>query len=786
MKYSHFKFDDAYTLSENAYFMPSGPDAATLFALSNGYIGVRASLEEYGSVGIQGAYIRGVIDACPCAPVPVIENEFLKKWYFFEENIRRFQSNDTIINFADFLLLRFSVNGETFYPWDGTVLEWKRCLDMKNGRLTRHVRWENTKGEITVFEFERFASYDNDRVFALKVTVTPENYSGIIKVTSGIDYLTKSSGGTGGGWLVTTDPEYSIEGNRIYYSCNSGKKFRFRIALGTQTDIFTGGKIAEADYESYTEEDGIIAICSDIAVNCGESFTVEKKVYVVSSRESDDPQNEARKVEKLSDYASLYTAHTAAYNEAFGRINVIIDGDDEADRALRFSNYHTLATFNRNDAVHSLAPKGLSGPGYSGLVWWDCEVYQSPIFYATMPEAAKNLLIYRYRCLDGARTNAVNEGYKGARYPFNSAIDGTECCWPVPRHPYMQIHIVSDVAWSINNYYNCTADDDFMLEYGMEMLYEICRYWLSRVEKDERGYIINQVAGTDEHHAYIDNNAYTNYCVKYLTDRTVELDKKYGTKVKALKDKIGFNESELKAVAELAENIYLPMSEESGLIPQFDGYLELSRDLEHTAKVGENMKEFQINNGLYHKSQVIKQPDVLMLFAYQSFKFDSAVYRHNWDYYRARCESSSSLSYSVHSICAADNDEPESAYSYFMQTALMDLDDEHNCTDAGIHAACAAGAWSAAVRGIGGTVLRSEFADIQPHMIPWWKSLEFGLVWHGQRFKVKISNNSVVVTADSANSGILSVRLCGTVYELTAGQSASAALGLAGRTKCEF
>lgn len=124
---------------------------ATLMSMSNGYMGVRGSLEEYGTVGVQGAFIRGIIDACPCAPIPVIDNEYMKRYYFDEEKIRRFQTHTAIVNFADFLLLRFSVNGETFYLWEGMVPEWERGMDIKTNRLVRTVLWENGRGERTRF-----------------------------------------------------------------------------------------------------------------------------------------------------------------------------------------------------------------------------------------------------------------------------------------------------------------------------------------------------------------------------------------------------------------------------------------------------------------------------------------------------------------------------------------------------------------------------------------------------------------------------------------------------------
>ena len=761
MKYSHVCFEDAYTLSEKGYLMAADGDMATLMCLSNGYMGVRGSLEEYGILGVRGTYVRGVSETCTCAPMPVIENEYMKKYYFNEEAIRRFEKNDAFVNIADFLLLRFAINGETFYPWEGKLLDWKRTLDIRNNKLVREVLWENSKGERTRFVFERFASYADDHLFAIKASVIPENYDGEIEILSGIDTLTKSVGGCGGGYLLGLDKKYGSRNNRCQYTYITGEKYQIPIAVETATTAFDEAGSVIGAWEDGNEPDAA-TVKTTISVKAGKCYTVEKMSYVATGldRIGEPAQFVAAKLDAVRRYEEEAALHTAAWQEAFEKIDIEIDGDYEADTALRFSNYQTMGSFNRNDSVHSLAAKGLTGANYGGLVWWDCEVYQSPVFYMTMPEKAKNLLLYRYDKLEMAKKNAIEEGYKGARYPFNSGVTGIECVWPVSRHPFMQIHVVSDVAWSICNYHICSGDDEFMITHGMEMLYEICKYWMSRVEKDERGYLINQVTGTDEHHPYVDNNAYTNYVVHYIAKRTLELTEQYGEQLNAVRSKTEMSEEVMAQLKDLVEHIYLPMEKTTGMIPQFDDYFTLSRGLEVVG--GDGASAFQMKaSGLYHKSQVIKQPDVLVMFAYQNLEFPSLVYRRNWDYYRARCEASSSLSYSVHSICASDMDEPESAYTYFMQTAKMDLDDEHHCAAQGIHSACAAGAWMAIVRGVGGTVFRPDRVEINPHMIPWWKEVRYSVQWHGQKLQVCLSNEQVKVIASKDNTQEIPLILCG-------------------------
>ncbi len=753
MKNTHLIMEDAWRITERTYSLEQEANVASLFTTGNGYIGVRGSLEEYGSLRIQGAYIRGIIDEIYELPQPFLDNLYMKKYYFDEDKLRRFEKEESVVNFADFLLLRFTVNGETFYPWEGELLSWERTLDMESGRLVRNVRWKNSRGEITRFHFERFSSFDDDHLYALRATVTPENYSGTVEVLSGVDTVTKTNG-----QLVCRPVGAHISGGRAVWENLSGPAYGFRIATGTQTRLFQEDRELMPEWRQRTE-DGLAAVSAEIEVTPESSWAVEKTVYVITQRDTDIPPLEAVSLGldrwAIAGYPALLERHLAVYRELFSRVDIQIQGDPEADRSVRFSNYHTLLTLARHDHVHSLSAKGLTGETYNNFVWWDCEVYQSPIFFQTMPELAKNILLYRYDKLDQARRNAREEGRPGARFPFTSSVTGKETVWAYARHPFLQIHIMSDIAWGVCHYFLCTGDEAFMVDYGLELLFEIARYWVSRVERIGDRYEIRCVTGTDEHHPYVDNNAYTNYSVCYILKQAAELYQRFAKKLDVLREKIGLSEEEIAAFRDISDALYLPMEKDTGLIPQFDGYFQLDRELEIAG--GSAAKSFQMRqSGLYNKSQVIKQPDVLLLFSYWNLRFDPEVYARNWDYYQARCESASSLSYPVHAICAADLSLPDSAYAYLMKTARLDFDDEHGCAWQGIHTACAAGAWLSVVRGVTGVVFHEKGLELHPHMIPWWESVNSAVVWHGQRVHFHLTNPVLRVMADPVNTaGVL-------------------------------
>ncbi len=781
MSYSGLIFEDSHRLMEKEYNLLHEANVATLLTTGNGYMGVKASLEEFGSLGIQGFWIRGVMDEVVEVRITMCDNMYMKKYYVEEDRLKKFEKQERAINLLDFLLVRFEIGGETFYPWDGKVLSWKRYLDLSDGVLHREVVWENTKGQRTKFVFQRFASFADDHTYCMRMEMEPLNYSGPVAILSGMDLRTKSNGQIPQKTLTAGHAGHTIRQEEIV-----GSKYGFHSATGISQDfgcaVYTGdaGEGCKESVKAVWEdvcEDGIVAQRIMFGAEQGKTYTLEKLIATVTSRDTDRELSECIEeyldLFEKSSYQKEYEQHCTVYQELFSKLEIQIKGDDTADRAIRFSNYHTLISLERNDYVHSFSAKGLTGEMYNNFVWWDAEIFQAPVFQQTMPQYSRNPILFRYSHLKEARELAVKEGYKGARYPFTTGVTGEETVWIDVRHPFMQVHCVSDVGLSVLNYLTATGDYEFVKEYGMEMLMEICRYWVSRVvwDDEKKQYGILQVTGTDEHHPYVDNNAYTNYSVYHILTETCSLLEFYGDALEGLKAKIGFREDEKEEFIHVAKYIYLPLDEDTGMIPQFDGYFGLSRELE--VQGGSKSGYTQMKQaGLYNKSQVIKQPDVLMLFAYQNLDVPKTIYRRNLDYYQGRCEAASSLSYCVHSICFADMDMPESTYGYLMETAEMDLKDMHGGTQDGIHSGCAAGAWMAVVRGVAGMKMTMEKVIFTPHYIPWWREVNFHCVWHGQGYCVKLYNQGVQVKADTENQGILRCTVYERDYALKAGETA--------------
>jgi len=251
-------------------------------------------------------------------------------------------------------------------------------------------------------------------------------------------------------------------------------------------------------------------------LKAGQTYRFTIVGSVISSAHVADPHNEA---ERLTIFASLEkTARLRArHEEAWAKLwqsDIEIDGDPEAQRAVRFALYH-LYSFVREGTGYSLSPMGLSGLGYNGHVFWDTELWMYPPLLVLQPALAKNMLDYRFDRLEAARYNAKAHGYAGAMFPWESDQDGQESTpvWALTG-PF-QHHITACVGFSFWKYFQVTKDLEWLKEKGYPMLKEVADFWVSRVEKGEKGqYHIRNVVCADEWAENVDDNAFTNGIVK--------------------------------------------------------------------------------------------------------------------------------------------------------------------------------------------------------------------------------------------------------------------------------
>jgi beta-phosphoglucomutase len=341
-------------------------------------------------------------------------------------------------------------------------------------------------------------------------------------------------------------------------------------------------------------------------------------------------------------------------------------------------------------------------------------------------------------------------------FPWESAVTGDEVTprWSLPNDPYAEdvriwcrdreIHISADVAYAIWYYWQATGDDDWMRQYGAEIILDTAIFWMSRVEwntKQER-YEIREVIGADEYHELVSNNAFTNRMVQWHLEKAVciydWLKATDGEHLVTLSEKLNLTDDRRSRWKDIIQNIWIPFDRSTGLVEQFEGYFKLNdinlQDYEPRTKSMQSILGLEAVN----KWQVLKQPDVLMLLYLmrqsQEFPYTSEVIHKNWDYYASRTDITygSSLGPGVHAILAADVDRADEAYKHFLQSAMVDLEDLRGNAADGIHGASAGAVWQSVIFGFAGIQLLNEKPIAKPHLPPGWTRLKFKFYWKEQ------------------------------------------------------
>lgn len=716
-----------WIVTENCFDLKRQNHAETIFTIGNGYLGTRGAHEERYPGEERTTFIHGVFD-----DVPIVFTE--------------------LVNAPDWLDLNLCLAGEWFSLTEGEVLSYQRQLDLRNGLLTREVVWRSPHGLRWELTFERFASLANPHLLCQRVRVRSLQ-DGVVEVramlsgdTDNLNYKHWEWIGQGIGrdtaWLHLRTRTSGIE-----------------LGAATRLTVYGGQTIQQTGWDARNGP----TLVTTFALKSGETVEIEKITAFYTSRETNDPQGAARRVlETLPQRAweAMWENHARAWQREWEACDVLIEGDDRAHLAVRFSLFQLLAAAPRQDERVSIGAKALSGYGYRGHVFWDTEIFMLPFFTCTRPEIARNLLSYRYHTLEGARLKARQNGFKGAQFAWESAATGEEVTPTWVPHPTdrtkliriwtgdIQIHISADVCYAIWQYWQITGDDDFMIQRGAEIFFDVARFWASRAEWNaETGcYEFNDVIGPDEYHDHVDNNAYTNALARWNLKTALAvlswLEGRDPQRAAELRRSLELDEKELRHWREVAEKIYWKQDESSGLIEQFEGYFQRKQiDLQALEPRTQSIQSLLGIEGA-SEANILKQPDVVMLAYLLPELFDEKTLRANYEYYTARTDHTfgSSLGPAIHAIIACRVGKPDEAYEHFMRAALADLEDVRGNAGDGIHAASAGGIWQAVVFGFGGLRFEPEGVKTYPCLPRHWKRLAFRVKYRGQAYEFDLRN----------------------------------------------
>jgi beta-phosphoglucomutase len=707
-----------WILRENQFDASELHYKETVFTIGNGYLGTRGSFEEGYPGAMPTTLIHGVYD-----DVPVVYTE--------------------LANCPDWLPLAIWVGGDRFNLNRGTILSYQRSLDLRQGLLTRDIRWRSPSGKTVDLHFERFASLADEHVLALRCCITPVDFEDAIEIHSGINGYSHNQGVLHWNWI-----DQGGSNNRMWlhqHSRHSG------IELGIAAEMMVSGGTSP-QFQNSQGYPTLNTICQALP---GKTIILDKIVTVYTSRDVANPEKVAQeKLAQASNYEILLANHVEAWEQVWQACDVKIEGDAQAQQAIRYNLFQMLIAAPRNDDRVSIPAKTLSGYGYRGHVFWDTEIFLVPFFTYTQPEIAKNLLTYRYHTLAGARCKAHEAGYEGAMYSWESADTGHEVTprW-VPtadgRHLIriwcgdLELHISADVAYAVWHYWQATSDDEWMRDYGAEIVLDTAVFWGSRAEwnSDRNCYEFRDVIGPDENHDRIDNNAFTNKMVQWHLQTAFQvfqwLKTNHPETASMLAEQLNLTPTRLDRWQDIIENIVILEDPETGFIEQFEGFLKLE-DV-NLADYEPRTQSMQALLGIEEtsKRQILKQADVLMLLYLLRDRYSKSAIQVNWDYYNPRTDHTygSSLGPAIHAILACDMDDPATAYEHFMRAALVDLQDVRRNAHEGIHAASAGGIWQAIVFGFGGIRITPNGPVANPKLPPSWTRLQFSLQWQGQIYE---------------------------------------------------
>jgi HAD superfamily hydrolase (TIGR01509 family) len=748
-----------------------------LTTVGNGYMGTRGALPWEviaDDVHYPGTYFMGLFNKVPT-----------------EVHGRTIYNND-FVNCPNWSSVKVALEDGEYLQIDETdVLEYRHWLDIKRGLCHHEIRVQDEAGRITRFTSHRLISMERMHLGAVQCSVTPENYSGRLRVLSAIDggvinYGVERYRELTAEHLEPVSEEDRGDGVALTVRTSASK---IDVVMEARTKLHSPA-LSEAPKRRVIKEPRYVAEEFSFDAAEGQEYQLFKAVGFATSRDMDhdDAQATARETaESAGSFEEIRDAHEQAWSKLWKRADIDIEGDRFSQNTIRLHIFHLLTTASpHNTKIDAgMTARGLHGEAYRGHFFWD-ELFTLPFYNLHFPDVTRSFLCYRYRRLDAAREYARSEGYEGAMYPWQSADTGEEESQVIHYNPRSgewdpdlsrnQRHISLAVAYNIWTYFYASDDAEFLHKYGMEMLLEICRFWVSKAHYEEENgrYHISGVMGPNEFHekypgaeegGYRDN-AYTNIVTAWLLHKTIETYDHLPNDVKAqLQEKISFKEEELSTWREVAEGLAVVIRDD-GIISQFDGWMELRElDWERYREKYDNIRRMdrilKAENDSPNRYKVSKQADMLMTFylmapgqvkqMLQRMGYEvgdeTELIRKNYEYYVRRTSHGSTLSYVVHSAIARYiPGYRRQAWKWFMEAMRSDrYDTQGGTTPEGIHCGVMAGTVAIILENFAGINLFADHLSLEPELPREWSSLAFKIEQRGRIFDIRIAKHEVTV-----------------------------------------
>lgn len=754
---------DPWSIIEDRFQPEYNRISESIFSIGNGKMGHRANFEEqYTGDTLLGNYVAGIY----------YPDKTRVGWWKngYPEYFAK------VLNAANWVGINVEFDGEALDLAECDVQAFRRELNMKEGYLKRSFVARMHSGKEVKVESIRFCSIAQDEIGAIKYSVTPLNFSGTLTFHPYIDadIINEDSNYDEKFWVeVLTKVK-----RRQAYVIAETKKTAFQVCTGMKFAIYRDKE--EIDFNSFRVQKEKFTACNvDLNASEGETITLIKYASNISSRYYEKEQLFSRckaavKSAFNQGFEALLKEQADSWAKKWEEADIIIDGDVAAQQGIRFNIFQLYQTYTGEDERLNIGPKGFTGEKYGGSTYWDTEAYCFPFYLATADQrVAKNLLIYRYKHLGKAIENATKLGFKdgAALYPMVT-MNGEECHneWEIT---FEEIHRNGAIAYAIYDYINYTGEEEYLIDYGLELLIGVARFWSQRVHFSEpkQAYVMHGVTGPNEYENNVNNNWYTNYiatwCLRYTIEALKYVQETAPDQYKALEEKIKFYEyTETNRWKDIIEKMYYPENKERGIFLQQEGFLdkEIKTVDELTAEdrpINQNWSWDRILRSCY-----IKQADVLQGIYFFENDFDLETIRRNFDFYEPLTVHESSLSPCVHVILAAKLGEKDKAYEMYLRTARLDLDDYNNDTEDGCHITSMAGTWMAFVKGFGGMRVQGNMLHFNPFLPENWEAYAFKVKFRNSDVEVKVSKEKTEIF--NRNDRSLSLNVYGKLYTIEA------------------
>jgi alpha,alpha-trehalase len=699
--------------------------------------------------------------------------------------------NEDLVNLPNWLVLKLQIEGGAPISLRKVeLLSYRHEFDVRSAMVRRSFRFRDSEGRETSLTSRRFVSMADMHQAGLEWTLTAENWSGQVTVISALDARVSNQG-------VARYRE--LEGRHLNGLASRSpfpdaisliaqtRQSRIYVAEAARTRVFTEGVDPQVERTLYHMEDYIHQTLT-FKLEEQSPVRVEKMVAFYTSRDRgiSEPRTTSEvAVGGYENFEKSFQRHQRAWEQLWADCDIEAPADSHAQFLIRFHISHILQTCSPHTVGldTGVPARGLNGEAYRGHIFWD-ELYIYPFLNFRLPQVTRELLMYRYRRLGRARAAAREAGHRGAMYPWQSGSDGSEETQVIHLNPRSgvwepdlsqnQRHVNAAIFYNIWHYYQATADSEFLLEYGAEMMLEITRFWasLAHFNSERERYEIHGVMGPDEfhekfpdsHEGGLHNNAYTNVMVAWLSDVAVQLlDMLPERRRNFLSARIGLSNDEVEKWRDMSRRMFVPFHDD-GIVSQFEGYEKLEElDWDAYRKQYGNIQRLdrilRAAGDDPDRYKLAKQADALLLFFLfredelreilerLGYEYRPDTLRKNLEYYDQRTSHGSTLSFVAHAGVLAGID-PEASWERYMVALESDVGDVQGGTTAeGIHLGVMSGTLDLIQRFYLGEVIREGVLYLMPRPVPSLKGLSLPLRFRGGMVEVKLDDGKVHVTA---------------------------------------